>query len=89
MQLLFKGTIKCETSCMKFDGYTPTGKRVIMRDCGYFDTEECVYDVDFEDGTATGTICHCKEGNCNHAAEASVLSVAAVATSMFLAWMNY
>lgn len=59
--------IKCEVSCFKFDGYASDGKRILMRDCGYFDTDECVSGQNFEDGTAVGTICHCKGNVCNGA----------------------
>jgi hypothetical protein len=29
-------------SCFKFDGYASDGKRIMMRDCGYFNTDDCV-----------------------------------------------
>ena len=75
--------IKCEVSCFKFDGYASDGKRILMRDCGYFDTDECVSGQNFEDGTAVGTICHCKENRCNGAANA-MSSVFLVATAMIV-----
>ena len=65
--LLLSEIIKCEVSCFKFDGYANDGKRILMRDCGYFDTDECVSGQNFEDGTAVGTICHCKGHTCNGA----------------------
>lgn len=61
-------TIHCDKSCMKFDGYNDIGKRVIVRDCGYFSAEnECRTDDSYE-GVAKGTVCHCKDGDlCNAA----------------------
>ena len=28
--------IKCDKSCVKFDGYAKDGKRIVVRNCGYF-----------------------------------------------------
>ena len=28
--------IKCDKSCVKFDGYARDGKRIVVRNCGYF-----------------------------------------------------
>ena len=55
-----------------------------MRDCGYFDTDECVSGQNFEDGTAVGTICHCKENRCNGAANAMSSVFFLVATAMIV-----
>ena len=60
--------VLCEKSCFKFDGYATDGKRVLMRDCGYFETTGCLEEANFEHDSAIGTICHCKDGdNCNPA----------------------
>lgn len=59
--------IKCEKSCMKFDGYTSDDYRLIVRSCGYFDADECVPNSDYEHGTANGVACQCKSDMCNSA----------------------
>ena len=83
--------IKCEVSCFKFDGYASDGKRILMRDCGYFDTDECVGGQNFEDGTAVGTICHCKGNVCNGATEAksSIFFLATTIVAVALWRMGY
>ena len=55
-----------------------------MRDCGYFDTDECVSGQNFEDGTAVGTICHCKGNRCNGAANAMSSVFFLVATAIIV-----
>lgn len=57
--------INCDKSCMKFDGLATDGKRVVVRNCGYFTANECVEEAIFEDETTIGTICHCLEDTCN------------------------
>ena len=64
--------ISCEKSCMIFNGYTDDGTRIIVRDCGYFVSNECKDNQDYE-GVATGRICHCKDANfCNHGPQSIV-----------------
>ena len=58
--------ISCDKSCVKFDGTARDGKRVIVRNCGYFKANECVEGAYFEDPDTIGTICHCLEDKCNH-----------------------
>ena len=77
--------IKCEVSCFKFDGYASDGKRILMRDCGYFDTDECVSGQNFEDGTAVGTICHCKGNVCNGATK-TTSSIFLAMTAAIAVW---
>ncbi len=80
----FSVKIKCRHSCFKFDGLASDGKRVVMRDCGYFDANECVLNQNFEDGSAIGTICHCKEPDCNGATRttAAATVISALATML-------
>ena len=62
-------TVECGKSCMKFDGYTKDDKRLILMDCGYFETDGCIREANFQD-SATGSICHCMDGDeCNAAGE--------------------
>ena len=61
--------IKCDKSCLKFDGYARDGKRIVVRNCGYFYADECVEGSFFEDETTIGTICHCLEDSCNLATQ--------------------
>ena len=64
-------TIECEKSCLKFDGYTERGKRVIIRDCGYYLATECG-PGEYED-SADGTVCHCLDGDkCNGSPKAAL-----------------
>ena len=58
--------ITCDKSCVKFDGIARDGKRVIVRNCGYFKADECVEGAYFEDPDTIGTICHCLTDKCNH-----------------------
>lgn len=63
-------TTECDRpkSCYKFDGHDIDGKRVILRDCGYFEAGECADQKDFENMEGVdGQICHCLEGSCNGA----------------------
>jgi len=71
--------ITCEKSCMKFDGYGPDGNRVIVRDCGIYEADECTPDAKYMTTEATGTLCHCMLGECN----AGTL----VQPSLVLAWL--
>ena len=57
--------IPCDKSCVKFDGTARDGKRVVIRNCGYFQADECVEGAFFEDPDTVGTICHCLEDGCN------------------------
>ena len=57
--------IPCDKSCVKFDGTARDGKRVVIRNCGYFQANECVEGAFFEDTDTVGTICHCLEDGCN------------------------
>lgn len=58
--------ITCEKSCMTFNGYTDDGHRILVRDCGYFVSNECKDNQEYE-GVAKGRICHCKDEDfCNH-----------------------
>jgi hypothetical protein len=67
--------IMCDKSCLKFDGFAMDGKRVLVRTCGYFVSDECVDGQFFEDSGTVGNICHCLEDKCN---------LATKITSMFL-----
>ena len=58
--------ITCDKSCVKFDGIARDGKRVIVRNCGYFKADECIEGAYFEDPDTIGTICHCLTDKCNH-----------------------
>jgi hypothetical protein len=76
----------CAKSCLKFDGYAPDGKRVLIRDCGApsIDKNECTEKVEFFG--ATGQMCYCNAGNCNGAKRtaASGTAVVAMATATVL-----
>ena len=58
----------CPKACLKFDGFAPDGKRVIIRDCAAEgkDTNECE-DLQEYSG-ASGQMCVCNAANCNRAA---------------------
>ena len=38
-----------------------------VRDCGFFDADECTGGHQFEGTEAVGSLCHCKDNNCNPA----------------------
>lgn len=59
--------IECEKSCMKFDGQAVDGKRIVVRNCGYFLANECIEGAFFENEDTIGTICHCIDSQCNSA----------------------
>ena len=67
--------ISCEKSCLKFDGNAKDGKRVVLRTCGYFTTDECVEGAFYEDKDTIGTICHCLDNDCNSAENFGKISV--------------
>ena len=55
----------CPKACLKFDGFAPDGKRVIIRDCAAEgqDTNECVDSQEYSG--AEGQMCVCNAANCN------------------------
>ena len=60
--------VTCAKSCMKFDGYSSTdNKRVLIRDCGEVDINECKKNVSM--WGAIGTSCLCNGPNCNSASQ--------------------
>jgi hypothetical protein len=59
--------IKCEKACIKFDGYAKDGKRIVVRNCGYFTGDECLDGIYYEDEDTIGTTCHCHQDKCNSA----------------------
>ena len=59
--------IKCDKSCVKFDGYAKDGKRIVVRNCGYFTADECIDGIYYEDEDTIGTTCHCLQDKCNSA----------------------
>jgi len=59
--------IECDKSCLKFDGLAKDGKRIVIRNCGYFTTNECIEEASYEDKDTIGTICHCLDDQCNTA----------------------
>ena len=59
-------TIECPQSCLKFDGFTSKDNRkVTVRDCGFFDADECVGGHSYEGNDAVGSLCHCHGDLCN------------------------
>ena len=57
--------IHCDKSCLKFDGQAKDGKRIVVRNCGFFLAEECISGTSYEDTDTVGTICHCLTDDCN------------------------
>ena len=55
--------IKCDNSCMKFDGKDPGGKRVVVRSCGQQNSTKCFLREEWN--KAVGEICFCNSMNCN------------------------
>jgi len=80
--------ITCEKSCMTFNGYTDDGKRIIVRDCGYFVSNECKDNQDYE-GVAVGRICHCKDSDfCNHGPHPNTLAIQLFGVPLILLIVN-
>ena len=65
----------CPKACLKFDGFAPDGKRVIIRDCAAEgkDTNECE-DLQEYSG-ASGQMCVCNAANCNRASSGVSVSM--------------
>ena len=59
--------IKCEKACVKFDGYAKDGKRIVVRNCGYFTGDECLDGIYYEDEDTVGATCHCHQDKYNSA----------------------
>merc|ERR1719270_112260 len=64
--------IKCDKSCVKFDGFAKDGKRIVVRNCGYFTADECIDGIYYEDEDTIGTTCHCLQDKCNSAISSNV-----------------
>ena len=63
----FSEKITCAKSCMKFDGEASDGKRVIVRSCGFEDTNICNKTTEWNG--STGEKCICNAANCNNASK--------------------
>ena len=48
-KILNEKIIKCEKACVKLDGYAKDGKRIVVRNCGYFTGDECLDGIYYED----------------------------------------
>ena len=79
--------ITCEKSCMTFNGYTEDGHRILVRDCGYFVSDECKDNQEYE-GVATGRVCHCKESKCNHGSQSMVLGSELIGMPLIIFLIN-
>merc|ERR1712156_615111 len=66
--------ITCPVSCMTFQGFSKSGQKVIVRDCGFFEADECTANKEYENTGATGTLCHCLTDDCNSAEKMRGLS---------------
>merc|ERR1719468_639282 len=80
-----------DQSCLKFDGYDKTGKRVIVRDCGVFEADESTEDEQYLNTEARGSLCHCMSEECNSATTitSSLTTLGAVALSTAFYFNNY
>ena len=58
--------IKCDKSCVKYDGYAKDGERKVVRSCGYYTVDKCIDGIRYED-KYNGTTCHCQKDKCNSA----------------------
>merc|ERR1712221_3909 len=47
--------IECPNSCLKFEGFSKDGQKVTVRDCGFFDADECTENHVYEGTTAVET----------------------------------
>ena len=59
----FSEKISCPKSCMKFDGKASDGKRVLVRSCGFEDTNICNKTTDWHG--SVGEKCICNASDCN------------------------
>ena len=59
----FSEKISCAKSCMKFDGFAEDGKRVLVRSCGFEDTNTCNKTIQWHG--SKGEKCICNAENCN------------------------
>ena len=53
---------------------------MIVRDCGFFEADECTADKVYENTDATGTLCHCLSDKCNSAEKMSSVSFLIILT---------
>ena len=76
--------ITCAQSCMKFDGEAPDGKRVLVRSCGFEDTNICNKTTEWNG--SRGEKCICNAENCNTAntINAHVLKIIQISIIPFL-----
>ena len=80
--------ITCDKSCMTFNGYTEGGHRILVRDCGYFVSNECKDNQEYE-GVAVGRICHCKDEDfCNHGPKTIGLGSELIGMSLIIVIIN-
>lgn len=87
--MFFLAIVRCPLSCFFFDGYAFDGRRIIMRDCGYFNTDDCVEDAELEgDELTIGTICHCKGDLCNGAIRHHFGALALILTLVLMTFIN-
>ena len=54
--------------------FSKSGQKVIVRDCGFFEADECTANKEYENTGATGTLCHCLTDDCNSAEKMRGLS---------------
>ena len=50
-----------------FFRFSKSGQKIIVRDCGFFEADECTANKMYENTDAKGTLCHCLTDKCNSA----------------------
>ena len=45
--------------------FSKAGQKIIVRDCGFFEADECTPNKMYENTDAKGTLCHCLTDKCN------------------------
>jgi len=75
--------ITCPKSCLKFDGFAD-GNKVIVRDCGVYEADECTADSQYENTKARGMLCHCMGEKCNGSNRVGTGSLLLVSTLVLI-----
>ena len=77
--------ITCDKSCMKFDGEAPDGKRVLVRSCGFEDTNICNKTTEWNGSRGEKCICNAENCNSSNTINARVGRIIKISTISFLA----
>ena len=79
----FSEKISCAKSCMKFDGFAEDGKRVLVRSCGFEDTNICNKTTQWHGSKGEKCICNAENCNSSNSKYSNVSNIAQLITLLF------